>query len=405
MSLFWRARPRGAEQRLTPPALPQPLSALTDLFRQSFEQVDLSAAESSLQSVAVRGAVDLIASVASELPVDVFRGRGATREELRLPGYLEDPDGSEQGLPDWCYRVLVSWLLRGNLYGDVLERGPGGVLRQVDLFHPDRVSPQVEDGVVRWFTQGKEIPAGRMLHRRVNPMPGWILGLSPVAYHAWTIGLSLTATRFGLQWFQDGAHPSGVLRNTETTLDKTQADTVKDRFLAALRGTREPVVLGKGWEWQQLQLNPEESQFLETQGFSAAECARMFGPGIAEILGYGGEGSTLTYANVVDRDLHVLKYALNRWLRRLERLLSEFLPRPQYVRFNRDALLEMDMLRRYQAHAIALDKRFKVVNEVRDKEDMPPVEWGDEPNAVPGAAPEPSDEDEAPPDGGEGSDE
>jgi HK97 family phage portal protein len=385
VSLFWRAPRPKVEQRFTPPA---PLSSLTDLFRQSFEQVDLSAAESSLQSVAVRSAVDLIASVTSELPLDVYRGKGATRQQLPTPAHLEDPDGSEQGLPDWCYRVVVSWLLRGNLYGDVLEQGPGGVLRQVDIFHPDRVNGQIEDGVVKWFVQGREVP--RMLHRRVNPVPGWVLGLSPVAYHAWTIGLSLTATRFGLQWFQDGAHPSGVLRNTEVELKKEQADTVKDRFLAALRGTREPVVLGKGWEWQQLQLNPEESQFLETQGFSAAECARIFGPGIAEILGYGGQGSTLTYANVVDRDLHVLKYSLNRWLRRLERLLSEFLPRPQYARFNRDALLEMDMLRRYQAHAIALDKRFKVVNEVRDKEDMPPVEWGAEPNAVPGAAPEPA---------------
>jgi HK97 family phage portal protein len=393
VSVFFRSRPPRAQTRDV--GTPQPLhQALLSLVRQQFNEVDLSAAESALQSVAVRSAVDLIASVASELPVDVFRGKGAARQELPLPGWLEDPDGSEQGLPDWCYRVLVSWLLRGNLYGDVLERGPGGVLRQVDIFHPDRVHPQLEDGQVAWFVEGREVRS--MLHRRVNPVPGQILGLSPVAYHAWTIGLSLTATRFGLQFFRDGAHPGGVLRNTESPLDETQAKKAKDIFLAALRGTREPLVFGKGWEWQQIQLNPEESQFLETQGFSAAECARIFGPGIAEILGYGGEGSTLTYANLIDRDLHVLKYALNRWLRRLERLLSEFLPRPQYVRLNRDALLETDTLSRYQAHAIALDKRFKVVNEVRGKEDMLLVEWGDEPNATPGAAPPSNGPDEQP---------
>jgi HK97 family phage portal protein len=391
MSVFFRTKER------RPAAQPEqragwPVSALStallSLTRQQFNEVDLSTAESSLQSVAVRSAVDLIASIGSELPADVFRGKGSTRQELPMPGWLQDPDGSDQGLEDWSYRVLVSWLLRGNLYGNVLERGPAQMLKQVDIFHPDRVHPLIEDGEVKWLHQGREVPVNRMLHRRVNPVPGCLLGLSPVAYHAWTIGLNLTTTRFGLQWFQDGAHPSGILRNTEVDMSKPGvAETAKDRFMAALRGSREPLVFGKGWEFQKIQLNPDESQFLETQGFTAAESARIFGPGIAEILGYGTKGSSLTYSNLIDRDLHVLKYALNKWLRRLERLLSMFLPRPQYVRLNRDALLETDTLRRYQAYQIALNNRFKVVNEVRDKEELPPVDWGDEPNPTPGAAP------------------
>jgi HK97 family phage portal protein len=399
VSVFWRTRPRRVEARDV--GVPQPLSSLVGLFRQSFDQVDLSAAESSLQSVAVRSSVDLLASLASELPVDVFSGTGSERRERTMPGWLEDPDGSGQGLPDWCYRVVVSWLLRGNLYGDKIETGPGDQLRQVDIFHPDRVHPQVEDGLVRWFHAGREVAGGRMLHRRVNPVPGWLLGLSPIGYHMWTIGLSLTATRFGMQWFQDGAHPGGILSNKDALLKDDQAKSVKDRFMAALRGTREPVVLGKGWEWQQLQVNPDESQFLETQGFSAAECARIFGPGMAEILGYATEGGSLTYSTLIDRDLHVLKYAANKWLRRLERLLSEFLPRPQYARLNRDAFLQTDTLKRYKAYATALDKRFMVVNEVRALEDMPAVDWGDEPNATPGAAP-PSEPDEEQPEGEEG---
>ena len=386
MSVFFRARPRTAEQRQSTFPLPQPLSDVVGWFRQSFDSVDLSSAESSLQSVAVRAAVDLLASMASELPLDVYRGRGSDRVQLPTPEQLEDPDSSGHGLEDWCYRVMVSWLLRGNLYGHVVQSGPGGALQQVDILHPDRVSPEIDrqTGLVRWFVEGREVPMPEMLHRRVNPVPGLELGLSPIEYHMWTIGLSLTATRFGLQWFRDGAHPGGILSQTDKPLDAEQAKTAKDRFMAALRGSREPVVLGKGWQWQQLQINPEESQFLETQKYSAAECARIFGPGVPTILGYE-TGDTQTYANVVDRDLHLLKYTLNKWLRRLERLLSEFLPRSQYARFNRDALLQTNTLQRYQAHAIALDKRFVTVNEVRNLEDLPAVEWGDDPNPVPGA--------------------
>lgn len=404
MSVWFRQGDRG-ERRTEWPQ--RPLSeVLLELTKRGYNEVDLSSAESSLQSVAVRSTVDLIASLGSELPVDVFLGQGADRTKLRMPEHLEDPDGSGYGLADWCYRALYSWLLRGNLYGDTLERGPGDVLRQVDLFHPDKVHPTIDsDGLITWHVQGQEIPEDRMLHRRVNPVPGTLLGLSPIAMHAWTIGLSLTTTRFGLQWFQDGGHPSGMLTNSEESINKERANTAKERFLSALRGNREPVVMGKGWKFEAIQINPEESQFLETQGFAAAECARIFGPGFAEILGYAAKGGSLTYANVVDRDLHVLKYGLNKWLRRLERLLSQFLPRPQYVKINRDALLETNTLQRYQAHSLALRDKWKVPNEVRDKEELPRVSWGDVPitdalepepdETAPDAQAEPAAEDDA----------
>lgn len=358
----------------------------------SYASVDLSAAESSLQSVAVFAATDLIASLASELPVDVFRGTGPERRELAMPWWLQDPDGSGHGLPDWCYRAMMSWLLRGNIYGEELQRSSSGFLQQVTLFHPDQVSGGIEQGRIHWLVNGQSVPGNDFYHRRVNPMPGVELGMSPIRLLASTIGLSLTATRFGLQWFQDGAHPNALLVNSEASLTDDQARSAKARFLASLRGNREPVVFGKGWDYKPLQLAPEESQFLQTQQYSQAECARIFGPGIAEILGYGS--GSMTYANIVDRDLALLKYSVGRWLRRLERILSEFLPRPQYVKFNRDALLETNTLARYQAHASALSNNWETINEVRSLENKVPVPWGDAP-FVPGLAepdPDPTEE-------------
>ncbi|MEV6420621.1 phage portal protein [Streptomyces sp. NPDC051662] len=296
-------------------------------------------------------------------------------------------------MEDWSYRALMSWLLRGNLYGESLQRSATGFLQQMDLFHPDRVTGALEDGAVTWFMQGREIPADRMVHRRVNPVSGVVQGLSPVQMHAAAIGLQLTAGRFGLRWFQDGALPGALLTNGEVDLDQDQADKVKAKFMAGLRGRREPAVLGKGWQYNAIQVNAEESQFLQTRGYSTAECARIFGPGIAEILGYETGGS-MTYANVQDRDLTLLKYAVGKWLRRLERLLSQFLLRPQYVRLNRDALLETNTVQRYLAHASALGNHWETINEVRATEDQPPVPWGDAPftpgpAALPAAGPGP----------------
>lgn len=367
-----------------------PSGPLLPLQYATYQDVDASREDTALQSVAVAAAADLIASIASELPVDVFRGRGRSREQIAMPRRMQDPDGSGYGLEDWTYRALLSLLLRGNLYGIVVDRSPT-FLEQVELLHPDRVSGTVEPGgSVRWTVAGRDVTRqSDFLHRRAYPLPGVVLGRSPIAYHASTIGVTLSSTQFGWQWFRDSGHPSGILRNQEVPLTPETARSAKDRFLSALRGSREPLVLGKGWEWQQVQVNPDESQFLETMGYSEAQCARIFGPGIAEVLGYETGGS-LTYSNIQDRDLHLLKYALNRWLRRMERLLSEFLPRPQYVMFNRDALLQTNTLQRYRAYASSLDNRWKTVNEVRDLEDLPPVPWGNEPNPTSGAASEPA---------------
>ena len=142
------------------------------------------------------------------------------------------------------------------------------------------------------------------------------------------------------------------------------------------------LLLGKGWDWKPIQITPNESQFLETQRFTEAQCARMFGPAVAETLGYETGGS-MTYANVVDRRSDLLTFSLNKWLRRAERLMTALLPAPQYVKFNRDALLQSTTLARYEAHRSALENRWRTVNEIRDIEELPPVAWGDLPNEKP----------------------
>lgn len=399
MSVFFRRQsppPAGGGERRSLASLGAWSSA-----PPTYAEINTSAAETSLQSVAVRSAVDLIASLASELPVDVYSGVGPGRQKRPTPGYLLDPAGDGHGLADWCYQALVSWLLRGNLYGDVLDVSPSGYPTQTLLYHPDEVSGALDrDGVVRWSVAGKQVDPARFLHRRVNPVPGRVQGLSPVAFHATQIGLTLTAGAFGLQWFRDGAHPSGMLVNDEVPIDGEQARTIKSRFMAALRGLREPVVLGKGWRYQQLQVSADESQFLATQGYTEAQCARIFGPGIAEVLGYDSGGS-MTYSNVESRSSHLLVYSLNKWLRRLERLLTEMLPGPQYVRINRAGLLQSTTLERYRAHESALKADWAVINEVRELEDKPPVPWGDAPYSRPGAAVSGQDDQPAEPTGAE----
>ncbi|MGW8703267.1 phage portal protein, partial [Streptomyces eurythermus] len=284
MSLFFSRREK--RSFTTEPPIPRPSAVSV------FSRVNLDHVEASLQKVAVWSAVDLLASLTSTLPFDVYSGDTGSRKELPKPRILEDPSGEGYGLADWVYQYMSSLLLRGNTNGRIADQDRLGNPTQIVLFHPDEVQGwrDLQTGLPQWRANGQEVPREEMWHQRAFTVPGRLMGLSPVRQHATSIGLGIAAARFGQQWFEDGAHPSGLL-TSEQNLNKDQAATAKERFMASLRGTREPLVLGNGWKFQSIQVAPEESQFLETQKYTAAECARIFGPGVAEILGYESGGS------------------------------------------------------------------------------------------------------------------
>lgn len=341
----------------------------------TYASIDLRRAESALQKVAVWSAIDLIAGVASQLPLDTYRAQpDATGTNIANPRLVEDPGGEGQGAGDWIYQYLSSKLTRGNAFGKLGGFDRHAYPTMIVLYHPDDVHGwrDHQSGLTRWRVEGREVPAGEVWHRRAYPSPGQLLGLSPIGLHITVIGQGIAAARFGMQFFTDGGHPSAMFTNTEASIDQKVAAEVKARFMSTVWGSREPVVMGHGWDYKPLSVSPNESQFLETQKYTGAECCRIFGPNIAEILGYE-TGSSMTYSNVEQRAIDFLKLTLNRWLRDVETVLTRYLPRPQYVKFNRGALLETDLLTRYRAHAMGIAARFLAPSEVRALEDMAPL--------------------------------
>jgi len=307
---------------------------------------------------------------------------------------VNDPEGLGYGVGDFGYKFLISDMLRGNAFirSDAVDGR--GLIQNVTLLNPDEVTVKrdPQTGVYGFYSlEGDPMlpfnkqPVGGIIHCRAFPQPGQLLGLSIVANHARTLGLSIAAEQFGADFFGDGAHPSSIL-TTDRPVSEDQARTIKQRFVNAIRGSREPAVLGANIKYQQIQVAPNESQFLETQKFTSAEICRMIGPGVAEMLGYE-TGGAMTYQNVQSRSLHLLIYAIDPWLTRLEKLISTmFLPRSQYVRFDRNALLRMTATDRWAVHETRLRLGAAVINEVRATENEPPVEWGDSPY-LPGMGP------------------
>lgn len=328
-------------------------------------------ANTSSQVVAFGSTVNTLASIVSMLPLDEFTGTGKQQRQVPLDRLFTDPEGMRYGLQDWLYKFVDSAGYRGNTVGVIRDRDGAGVPTRIELADLDSVAVRRELDGVAWQVDSVNIPRGQIMHYRRFPAAGSsILGRSPIRQYANTLGLALASEQFGAAWFADGATPSAIL-TSDQAISQDDARTIKDRFIAAVRGSREPAVLGAGLTYTQVQVSPEESQFLATQEWSAAQVARILGPGFAEIMGYA-TGDSMTYRNREQVAIDLLTYTVDPWLTSIEQALSNLLARPRYVRFNRAALLRTDTKTRFEAHAIALaGAAFKTQNEVRSLEDCP----------------------------------
>ena len=84
----WRTRQSGKgverrEQIGNWPALP--MGALGLSVGRSYQEVDPVSGENSLQTIAFRASCDLLASLVSELPFDVFSGEGSQKRKRPRP--------------------------------------------------------------------------------------------------------------------------------------------------------------------------------------------------------------------------------------------------------------------------------------------------------------------------------
>lgn len=324
----------------------------------------------AMQVSAVWACVRLIADSVSMMPVQSFTIRNGIRVPTSPPAFVQSPS-ADATMPEWVYMVLVSLLLRGNAYGRIVQRDRYGYPNQVELLNPDCVRCETDKmtGQLTYKVDGVLIPREQVQHIRAFRMPGQRTGLSPIQYAARSINTELAVSDFAYGFFRDGAHPSAIL-STEAPMTRDQARNAKDRFVEAIRG-REPALLSGGVKYEAIQVNPNESQFLETQKYGVAEIARIFG--VPPEMIAGEAGNSMTYANVEQRGIDFLTYTVQPWLTRLEAALAGMFPGPNHLRFDTSVLTRADFETTMRATAIGIASKQMTPDEARSKRDEPPL--------------------------------
>jgi HK97 family phage portal protein len=326
--------------------------------------------DSAMRHSAVWACLRLRADLISTMPMDVFRRVQGMQVEMPKPPILVNPGGERVDICEWLYSSQVDLDRAGNVIGLITEVNALGLPARIDLQPLGECSVQSRDGVVTYRIGGKSYDPSKVWHERQYTVAGLEVGLSPVAYAAWSIGEYLSIQDFALAWFGGGAVPKARMKNTAKTINNEEAEKVKSRYRATTQNG-DLFVYGADWEYDFMQAQNQGVEWIEGKRYGITDIARFFGaPG--DLIEAAVSTGTITYANISQRNLQFLIMNLQPAIYRRELRLSKLLPQPRYVKLNTDALLRMDPQTRAQVMATKIASRQMAPSEARELDNLPP---------------------------------
>lgn len=325
----------------------------------------------------------LNAETVSSTPLDCLRRTDKGRVPYAKPRWMESPN-EMMNFGELLGQMQDSLEADGNAFA-LKATIPGGQLAGLYPLNPLAVEVErLSTGALAYdVAQGdgtrERVYANEMLHIRGFTPAGAIRGISPIGAMKQAIGLGLAAQQFGAQFFGSGANLSGLIEFPGGDPGEAPANRIKESFTRKHGGLDKSHAVGilfGGAKWVPMSVKPEEAQFLQTRKSNAAEIAAAYGvPSWMVTDAEGAKG----YVTGLYATMYIwLLTGINPRFVRVERALTDLLPRPAYVKFNRNSFLAMDPTDRAAFYRAGLRDRWLVPNEVREKEDMDPLPGGDE---------------------------
>jgi len=335
-------------------------------------------------------AATLIADIIGQLPWEAYRHRAGKFEKLDTPSLLEQP-----APPDTRMTTFSGWAMdlvfHGNAFGIIVSRDSNGTPTAVAPVPAHLVYVRSFDGRIIYQVGTDEYSPHDVIHFKNWAPPGFLRGYGVLEAHLHGAGaLDLAASlEKEAQTVSRHGVPTGVINvtNPDATAETLQA--VKDGWLRS-QADRTVAVLNATTEFQPLSWNPTETQLLEARKFSLLEIANIFG--LPPRFVGASSGDSMTYSNSETESIDLLKFSLGGHIARFEQTLSALFPNGTTVKADLQALLRADTTVRYQAYQVGIQSGFLLKSEVREREDLPPVEGIDDPPEPPPAPEEPETE-------------
>lgn len=373
--------------------LANPAQWFLDAFTEPTDSGIPISPETAMRQSAVYRCVDVLSKTISGLPVGVVEVDGdkrTPRPDNRVNILLHESPNDMQTPVLFKQGIMVNALLRGNFYASI-GRTRGNELLDLNPINPTSVTNERINGRIKHRVSlaggGQEIiDSSDMLHVPGLGFDG-LNGLSVITFAArQAIGLSLAAEKHGAHMFKNGARLSGFLRTDKKLDDPIAVERLKTQWQSQYGGVNnagKTPVLEDGLNWEAVSMSAEDAQFLETRRFQIADIARFFGVPLHML--FETEKSTSWGSGLEQFTLGFIIFTLQPWIVRIEQELQRKLLRgsmgqrkPLQIKFNLDSLLRGDSAARAAFYASGIQHAWLKPNEARAKEDLPPVEGGDQ---------------------------
>ncbi len=343
---------------------------------------------SALQLSAVWACVRFVSETASTLPLKLYEEKADGSRELAknhpLYNVLCKTPNYEMTQSRFMQFVVASILLWGNAYVEkkyigkrIISLEP--LLPQHVTVSRNKATGQLEyhytkDGVER------KIDEKDIMHIRGFGIDG-VMGVFTISKGRETFGTAMAAEQSAGKFFENGLQTSGFLSTADKLNDVQRSRLMGhiSRFMGS-RNAGRVMVLEHGMTYQGITMNPEAAQMLQTRAFEVEEICRWFRV-LPIMIGHFDKQSSWA-SSAEAQDVQILKYTFRPLLVNIEQEISRCLIGRMesdviYPQFNVEGLLRADSVTRSNYYNSSLNNGWMSRNEVRAKENLPPIEGGD----------------------------
>ncbi|WP_420239252.1 phage portal protein [Telmatobacter bradus] len=316
----------------------QPLLPYSELFESlGLGRSDAGVMVNEKQAMRITTAyacIMIISSDLASLPLSVMQRLpdGTVREATEHPlyGILQSTPNSVMTSITFRSAWLASALGWGNGYAFVRRDGASRtrellplpsertspVLRAVDEKSGKRkllyATTATNTGEVQY------IDPDDVLHLPGMSFDGYV-GMSPIQTCKNAFGIAIAAEKFGAQLFGNGAKASGVLSHPGQLGTEALENLKKSiREAVTAENALRPLVLEEGMKWEQLTINPNDAQFLETRKFQREEIASLYRVPMHLLQSL----ERATNNNIEHQSLDYIRYCLRPWAVRIEQEIN-----------------------------------------------------------------------------------
>lgn len=342
-------------------------------------------ADKAMQLSSVWACVRLLSESISTLPLKVYERQpdGSRKLAQNNAAYqvLCRRPNPEMTPSRFMLMVVASVCLRGNAFVEKLFIGKK-LVSLVPLLPQNMVVKRLDTGQLQYtYTENgvkRVIPTDRMMHIRGFGLDG-VCGMMPTMAGVDVFGAAMSVDEAAAKIFENGLQSTGFL-SSENALTKEQRDRLRQNLQAFIgsKNAGKLMVLENKLTYQNVTMNPEAAQLLESRSFSIEEICRWFRVP-PYMVGHTTKQSSWA-SSLEGMNLLFLTHTLRPLLVNIEQEIARCLLNGDddlFAEFSVEGLLRADSAGRAAYYTSALQNGWMSRNDVRRLENMSPIEGGD----------------------------